>query len=147
MSVGLLLCALGLQGCLLLVCLHTSKLHRMFHGVPACMPAYTCYMRCKLTAHSWEPRRPTPAGASVRDHLLTSYQKAVVAVVAAQFGQKSLYRGREGVLDLAQQKGGWVGGLRGPCGGGKEGLDKIASDSKAWWMCVEGRQCLVMLIL
>ncbi|KAL4425107.1 hypothetical protein ABPG77_010421, partial [Micractinium sp. CCAP 211/92] len=26
-------------------------------------------------------------------------------VVAAQFGQKSLYRGREGVLDLAQQKG------------------------------------------
>ncbi len=66
-----------------------------------------------------------PAGASVRDHLLTSYQKAVVAVVAAQFGRKSLHRGREGVLDLAQQKGacgsGWGPGGVGVGGWGGVG--------------------------
>ncbi|KAL4431078.1 hypothetical protein ABPG75_006334 [Micractinium tetrahymenae] len=44
-------------------------------------------------------------GASVRDHLLTSYQKAIVSVVAAQFGQKSLSMGREGVLSLTQRRG------------------------------------------
>ncbi|PSC73217.1 DEAD-box ATP-dependent RNA helicase 50 isoform A [Micractinium conductrix] len=52
------------------------------------------------TAFRW-----APGGGSIRDHLLTSYQKALSAVVAAQFGTKSVRQGREGALSLAQQQG------------------------------------------
>ena len=42
-------------------------------------------------------------GGSIRDHYLTSYQRAVVAVVAAQFGAKSLgLGGKEGVMALSE---------------------------------------------
>ncbi|GAB4817731.1 hypothetical protein N2152v2_004777 [Parachlorella kessleri] len=42
---------------------------------------------------------------TIRDHLLTSYQKAMVAVVQAQFGAKSFHDGKDGVLSLASQLG------------------------------------------
>ncbi|GAB4817725.1 hypothetical protein N2152v2_004771 [Parachlorella kessleri] len=50
-------------------------------------------------------RQGVPGGGSVRDHLLTSYQKAMVAVVQAQFGMKSFQDGKDGVLSLAAEQG------------------------------------------
>lgn len=37
------------------------------------------------------------------------YQKAIAAVVAAQFGRKASSAGKEGVLSLTQQRGGALG--------------------------------------
>lgn len=44
-------------------------------------------------------RSPTPAG-SVGDHYLTSYQRSLAAVVAAQFGEKACEGGDDGVRSL-----------------------------------------------
>ena len=44
----------------------------------------------------------------MRDHLLTSYQKAMVSVVQAQFGMKSFQDGKDGVLSLAAEQGGFA---------------------------------------
>ncbi|GAB4817729.1 hypothetical protein N2152v2_004775 [Parachlorella kessleri] len=49
--------------------------------------------------------RQAPGGGSIRDHLLTSYQKAMVAVVLAQFGAKSFHDGKAGVMSLAAVEG------------------------------------------
>lgn len=46
------------------------------------------------------------AAASLRDHLLTSYQVALSSVLGVQFSAKRFEKGREGVLRLAQQRGG-----------------------------------------
>lgn len=43
-------------------------------------------------------------GGSVRDHYLTAYQQAMVAVVAAQFGSKAL-GSKDDVLGLAEEEG------------------------------------------
>jgi hypothetical protein len=43
---------------------------------------------------------------SARLALPLQYQKAIMAVVAGQFGSKSLAQGKDGVLGLAQQRGG-----------------------------------------
>ena len=47
---------------------------------------------------------------TIRDHMLTSYQKAMVAVVQAQFGAKSFHNGKDGVIALADQLGRSEGG-------------------------------------
>ena len=47
------------------------------------------------------------AGASVTDHLLTRYRLSMVAVLGAQFSSKCIEQGREGVLRLTKQQGGW----------------------------------------
>ncbi len=51
------------------------------------------------------------AGGSIRDHLLTSYQKAMVSVVQAQFSAKSFQDGKDGIMSLAAEQGArtWVG--------------------------------------
>ena len=69
-------------------------------ALPACLPA--CLFACCSVLC---PYPVLPAGASVKDHLLTQYQKALMAVVAAQFGKKSVSGGKDGVLSMAQQKG------------------------------------------
>ncbi|KAI7844547.1 hypothetical protein COHA_001905 [Chlorella ohadii] len=49
--------------------------------------------------------RQMVGGGSVKDHLLTQYQKAISSVVAAQFGRKQFKHGKDGVLSLARSKG------------------------------------------
>lgn len=45
------------------------------------------------------------AAGSVKDHFLTSYERSMMAVLAAQFGRKSLMGGKRGVIDLTKSKG------------------------------------------
>ncbi|KAI3433461.1 hypothetical protein D9Q98_003274 [Chlorella vulgaris] len=52
--------------------------------------------------------RKVPGAASLRDHLLTSYQVALSSVLGVQFSAKRFEKGREGVLRLAQQRGGRI---------------------------------------
>lgn len=53
--------------------------------------------------------RKLPGAGSVSDHMLTSYQRAMMAVLAVQFSSKMVDGGKEGALALAQVR--WVGGL------------------------------------
>ena len=69
-----------------------------------CLPALPACCNVLTPLPCPAPRAPH-AGASVKDHLLTQYQKALMAVVAAQFGKKSVSGGKDGVLSMAQQKG------------------------------------------
>ncbi|KDD71882.1 hypothetical protein H632_c4233p0, partial [Helicosporidium sp. ATCC 50920] len=46
-----------------------------------------------------------PGAGSVRDHYLTSYQRSMLAVVAAQFSRKAYVGGRDGARSLADGTG------------------------------------------
>ncbi|KAL6766611.1 hypothetical protein ACKKBG_A36690 [Auxenochlorella protothecoides x Auxenochlorella symbiontica] len=46
-----------------------------------------------------------PGTGSLRDHYLTSYQRSMMAVLAAQFGRKSIMGGKDGVRNLTQTAG------------------------------------------
>ena len=65
------------------------------------------------------PAIASAAGASLSDHLLTSYQRSLLAIAGSQFGRKSFKEGREGVNNLFSQRGGWrrvgVGGRTAGC--------------------------------
>lgn len=49
------------------------------------------------------------SGASLTDHLLTSYTASLAAVLGTQFSEKRFPHGRAGVLKLYRQAGEWRG--------------------------------------
>eukprot|EP00887_Chlorella_sp_A99_P005583 scaffold1.g5583.t1 len=92
-----------------------SRVGRATHALPSCArlrrrfayraatapPLHLPSIQCLANSHEGK----LPGAGSVRDHLLTSYQRALTAVLAAQFGSKMVDGGREGALQLAQEAG------------------------------------------
>lgn len=97
----------------------TAPMHATNSLLHPSLPSLTLPACAHLITHP--PARPPtylhlPAAGSIRDHFLTQYQKAMVAVVTAQFGRKSYHDGKTGVLSLAQEHGARVAGWSKPRG-------------------------------
>lgn len=89
-------------------------------GLGACIRAGICAGFGAFAAHSVRAclivciashaDTPPHTGGSLASHFLTSYQKSLVAVLAAQFGRKSLVGGKQAVFMLTSTTGkaaGW----------------------------------------
>lgn len=74
------------------------------HGAPH-VPGTSCCRVPNILSYESRAVHNSSTGGSLASHFLTSYQKSLVAVLAAQFGRKSLVGGKQAVFMLTSTAG------------------------------------------